>query len=223
MFLSDEPLFESAGFGVKPEKFASRHRLGFLCVNPIYARVVTTSIGNVKKLLTGSYLPEMAHVGERLRKAIDASGMQHKAVADRAGMAPATLSKVLSATSKEPYWSTVVKIARAAAVSLDALALGPVESSLNAYDTQQDIRALADALQAVDPNDRHQILEFALWAVKRLRRTEPRHTAPEKKQRKRDRASLPFAPGHKGSQDEQQRRRIKTREEKNEENEGKSR
>ena len=54
----------------------------------------------------------------RLRHAVKASGLRHSVVARRAGIAPETLCRVLNSGHVHPQFSTVVRIARAARVSV---------------------------------------------------------------------------------------------------------
>jgi phage repressor protein C with HTH and peptisase S24 domain len=51
---------------------------------------------------------------ERLRAAIDRSGKKHSAIARDAGVAPATLSRILTSAHLHPTFEAVVKIAHAA-------------------------------------------------------------------------------------------------------------
>ena len=50
---------------------------------------------------------------ERLRAAVKRSGKRHSVVAREAGIAPETLSRILSASHAQPAFDTVVRIARA--------------------------------------------------------------------------------------------------------------
>jgi transcriptional regulator with XRE-family HTH domain len=50
---------------------------------------------------------------DRLREAVRRSGMKHSVIALDAGIAPETLSRVLSATHARPAFETVVRIAHA--------------------------------------------------------------------------------------------------------------
>jgi transcriptional regulator with XRE-family HTH domain len=50
---------------------------------------------------------------ERLRTAVERSGKKHSAVAREAGIAPETLSRILTATHMRPTFDTIVRIARA--------------------------------------------------------------------------------------------------------------
>lgn len=55
---------------------------------------------------------------DRLRSAIESSGVTHAEIARRAGLAPETLSRVIRGRHARPEFSTVVRIARAARVSV---------------------------------------------------------------------------------------------------------
>ena len=50
---------------------------------------------------------------ERLRAAVERSGKKHSAIAREAGVAPETLSRILTATHHKPTLDTIVRIARA--------------------------------------------------------------------------------------------------------------
>jgi SOS-response transcriptional repressor LexA len=50
---------------------------------------------------------------ERLRAAVERSGRKHSAIARDAGVAPETLSRILTATHHRPTFDTIVRIARA--------------------------------------------------------------------------------------------------------------
>lgn len=50
---------------------------------------------------------------ERLRAAVDRSGRKHSDIAREAGVAPETLSRILTATHHRPTFDTIVRIARA--------------------------------------------------------------------------------------------------------------
>ena len=54
----------------------------------------------------------------RLREAVDRSWMKHAAIAREAGIAPATLSRILTGRSRRPGFALVVRIARAAGESI---------------------------------------------------------------------------------------------------------
>jgi SOS-response transcriptional repressor LexA len=62
---------------------------------------------------------------ERLRAAIDASGRRHNAIAADAGVAPETLSRVLSGVHAQPSFETVVRIAHAVGENVGTLAAEP--------------------------------------------------------------------------------------------------
>jgi hypothetical protein len=55
---------------------------------------------------------------QRLRAAVERSGKKHSAIARDAGIAPETLSRILTATHKEPTFDTVVRITHAAGESV---------------------------------------------------------------------------------------------------------
>jgi transcriptional regulator with XRE-family HTH domain len=63
---------------------------------------------------------------ERLRTAIDRTGKPHSEIARRAGIAPETLSRILTAQHAEPQFTTVLRIARAARVRIGWLVDEPV-------------------------------------------------------------------------------------------------
>jgi AraC-like DNA-binding protein/transcriptional regulator with XRE-family HTH domain len=58
---------------------------------------------------------------KRLRAAIDGSGRTHHATAELAGVAQATLSRILSGSNAQPAFDTVVRIAHAAGESVGSL------------------------------------------------------------------------------------------------------
>jgi transcriptional regulator with XRE-family HTH domain len=55
---------------------------------------------------------------DRLRQAIRESGMTQSLIARRAGIAPETLSRILSGNHSRPEFSTIVRIARAVRASV---------------------------------------------------------------------------------------------------------
>jgi len=54
----------------------------------------------------------------RLREAVDRTGKKYSAVAHAAGIAPATLSRILTGTMYKPSFDTVMRIARATGESV---------------------------------------------------------------------------------------------------------
>lgn len=96
----------------------------------------------------------------RLRVAIARSGKKQSAIALEAGMAPETLSRILNATSAQPSFDTVVRIARALNENVGWL-LDEHGFSLSAHEqrrVQTAVRILHDALlaQVAKPDTRHQ-------------------------------------------------------------------
>lgn len=63
---------------------------------------------------------------ERLREAVEQSPKKHSAIARAAGMAPATLSRILTGEHVRPSLASVVRIARACNVTLGWLLDEPV-------------------------------------------------------------------------------------------------
>jgi transcriptional regulator with XRE-family HTH domain len=63
---------------------------------------------------------------DRLRLAVDRTGEPHSVIARRAGIAPETLSRILTAQHAQPQFSTIVRIARAARVRVGWLVSEPV-------------------------------------------------------------------------------------------------
>lgn len=55
---------------------------------------------------------------DRLRQAISESGLPQTVIARRAGMAPETLSRILTGGHSRPQFSTIVRIARAVRASV---------------------------------------------------------------------------------------------------------
>jgi transcriptional regulator with XRE-family HTH domain len=55
---------------------------------------------------------------ERLREAVDRTGKKHSFVAEEAGIAPATLSRILTGRHQNPRFETVERIARACGVTI---------------------------------------------------------------------------------------------------------
>lgn len=71
----------------------------------------------------------------RLRAAIKRTGRKHSDVAWRAGITPVTLSRILNAPTCNPYFGTIVRLARAIDEPLSALASEP--APLNAAEVQE--------------------------------------------------------------------------------------
>jgi transcriptional regulator with XRE-family HTH domain len=55
---------------------------------------------------------------KRLRHAVEQTGDKHSVVAARAGVAPETLSRILTGTHSHPQFETVARIARACGVGV---------------------------------------------------------------------------------------------------------
>jgi transcriptional regulator with XRE-family HTH domain len=81
---------------------------------------------------------------DRLRRAIHESGCTQIAIAERAGIAPETLSRILSGRQREPAFHTVVRVAHAAGVSVGWL-LDEEDYRLTARERQQ----LRDAAELI--------------------------------------------------------------------------
>lgn len=93
---------------------------------------------------------------DRLRRALDESGKKHSAVARDAGITPATLSRILTATHAQPGFDTIVRIARAIDENVGWL-LDEPGYSLSAHEQRQ----LREAVR---------MLDTSLHAVARVRR-----------------------------------------------------
>jgi transcriptional regulator with XRE-family HTH domain len=80
---------------------------------------------------------------ERLRK----EGVQQKAIAERADLPTATVSRILSGRSPDASFSRVASLALAMGLSLDALARGDdAPSTLTPYEKNERVRSLVDLL-----------------------------------------------------------------------------
>jgi SOS-response transcriptional repressor LexA len=82
---------------------------------------------------------------DRLRIAIDKSGKKHSAIAADAGITPATLSRILTATHQRPTLDTIVRIARALNESV-----GWILDEPSFYLSADDQRKLHDAVRVLD-------------------------------------------------------------------------
>ena len=80
---------------------------------------------------------------ERLRIAIQQQGVTHAEIARRAGIAPETLSRILSGTHSRPQFSTVIRLARAVRVSVGELLDEPVRGIELTKKERDQIRAVA--------------------------------------------------------------------------------
>jgi len=84
-------------------------------------------------------------IGERLRAAIESTGLKHSWLAMEAGITPATLSNVLTGRTSDPSFSTVLAIARAIGQPLAAILDEPPQPLL---DSERDVlRQAVDVLE----------------------------------------------------------------------------
>ena len=63
----------------------------------------------------------MSVVGDKLRAIVSKSWGAQRLLAEKAGVSPEALSKILSGATKEPGFETIARLARAAGISLDEL------------------------------------------------------------------------------------------------------
>jgi SOS-response transcriptional repressor LexA len=116
-------------------------------------------------------------LGERLRAAIDAKNLTHAWVAEEVGMTKTALSNILTGTSKDPSFFTVVAIARVINEPLSAIADDP-----SIFWTNEELGRLRETGQ---------------WLIERTsgeRPGKPIEIPPRKKGRRRERATvLPVA------------------------------
>lgn len=91
---------------------------------------------------------------DRLRLAVERSGVTHAEIARRAGIAPETLSRILTAKHAHPEFATIIRIARAARVTVGWLLDEPVPGIEFTPRERATIRAagviLFDALRRAD-------------------------------------------------------------------------
>jgi transcriptional regulator with XRE-family HTH domain len=95
---------------------------------------------------------------DRLREAIARSGRKHSAIAHDAGIAPETLSRILSAANRHPSFETIVRIAHAVNENVGWL-VNERGFSLSTDEEKQlrkVARILNDALAAGDRRERHE-------------------------------------------------------------------
>ena len=79
---------------------------------------------------------------QRLRKAVRATGKKQTAIAEEAGLAPETLSRILNTTLSRPSFETIVRIAHGIDENVGWL-LGEEGFALSAEETRDVARALA--------------------------------------------------------------------------------
>ena len=126
-------------------------------------------------------------IGDRLREEIDRRGLQHKWVADRAGIPKETLSRIVTGATTSPGVDTIAAICRALGVTVSDL-IGetrpPQEPTV--YDRRPEFRELLANLEAVPPEVQVRVLE-AFAAILDLARTvtEPQQAAAVKVRRPR--------------------------------------
>ena len=74
-------------------------------------------------------------IRQRLRVAIKRTGRKHSDIAWRAGVSPLTLSRILNEPACNPYFATILRLARAIDEPLGALVNEP--APLSAADVQE--------------------------------------------------------------------------------------
>jgi phage repressor protein C with HTH and peptisase S24 domain len=94
---------------------------------------------------TMQYLPPVSW-RERLRAAVDASGRKQSAIAEQAGVAPETLSRVLSGVHAQPSFDTIVRIAHSVGENVGTL-IGEPAFLLDA-EQRADVRRVIEYLEA---------------------------------------------------------------------------
>ena len=86
----------------------------------------------------------MMTLGERLEAAIQASGKSRRVIAEEAGMAPETISRIISGENSNPTYQLLIKIARATNTTVGALNGDSIQLS------SQDDRALTQFRDWID-------------------------------------------------------------------------
>ncbi|HYK04026.1 MAG TPA: helix-turn-helix transcriptional regulator [Thermoanaerobaculia bacterium] len=87
---------------------------------------------------------------ERLRVAIDRTNKKHSWIARQAGIAPATLSRILTATAiRGPSFDVIVSVARVCEVPVGWLLDEPVRGIDLTTDERQTLRAAGELLVEV--------------------------------------------------------------------------
>ena len=81
---------------------------------------------------------------DRLRRAVQETGITQAAVAERAGIADGTLSRVLNARHAKPAFDTIMRIAQAANVSV-----GWILDEQDYRLTQRERQQLRDAAELI--------------------------------------------------------------------------
>jgi SOS-response transcriptional repressor LexA len=117
-------------------------------------------------------------LGERLRAVIDAKNLTHAWVADEVGMTKTALSNILTGTSKDPSFFTVLAIARVIKEPLSAIVDDP-----SIFWTNEELGRLRDTGQ---------------WLVERTSREHPGtpiEIPPRKKGRRKAMGAFPVAAG----------------------------
>jgi transcriptional regulator with XRE-family HTH domain len=102
-------------------------------------------------------------VAERIRMALEQTGLQQKDVAAKAGIAPSSLSRLMTAADPDPRISTLAPLARFLRVSLDSLVYddeAAPESPLTPYDTNERYRAIIDWVESLPRTEREVVLAF---------------------------------------------------------------
>ena len=95
---------------------------------------------------------------DRLREAIGRSGRKHSAIAHEAGVAPETLSRILSSTHQNPSFDTIVRIAHAVNENVGWLLdeRGFSLSTDEQKQLQKVVRFLDDALRSAHRRERQE-------------------------------------------------------------------